>query len=94
MVIIDKEKKQVHIVKFAVPFDSRVVEKKEKIEKYQDLARELKKIWNTKVKVVPIVLGSLGTIPPLLTNRLEGIGIRTRIVELQKTALLYSEERA
>ena len=42
-----------HIVEFAVPFDSRVVEKKEKIEKYQDLARELKKIWNMKVKVVP-----------------------------------------
>ena len=91
LVIIDKEKKQVHIVDFAVPFDSRVVEKeKEKIEKYQDLARELKKIWNMKVKVVPIVLRSLGTIPPLLTKRLEGIGIRTRIVELQKTALLNS----
>ena len=57
------------IVDFAVPFDSGVVEKeKEKIEKYQDLARELKKIWNMTVKVVPIVLGSLGTIPPLLTN--------------------------
>ena len=39
LVIIDEEKKQVHIIDFAVPFDSRVVEKeKENIEKYQDLA--------------------------------------------------------
>ena len=80
-----------HIVDFAVLFDSSVVEKeKEKIEKYQDLARELKKIWNMKVKVVPIVPGPLGTISPLLTKRLERIGIRTSIVELQKTALLNS----
>ena len=58
-----------HIVDFAVAFDSRVVEKKkEKIEKYQDLARELKKNWDMKVKVVSIVLESLGTIPLLVNH--------------------------
>ena len=35
----------------------------EKIDKYLDPARELKKPWNMKVTVIPIVLGALGMIP-------------------------------
>ena len=43
---------------------SRIEEKeKEKIEKYQDLKRELQKIWNVRVKMIPLVVGSLGAIP-------------------------------
>ena len=30
------------------------------MDKYLDLARELKKLWNMKVKVTPIVVGALG----------------------------------
>ena len=36
---------------------------KMKRDKYIDLARELKKLWNMKVTVIPIVIGALGTIP-------------------------------
>ena len=32
----------------------------EKVDKYQDLALELRKLWGVKVKVVPIVIGALG----------------------------------
>ena len=46
------------IIDFAVLGDSRVQEKeKEKIEKYQDLRRELQKIWNVRVKIIPVLLG-------------------------------------
>ena len=31
-------------------------------DKYLDLARELKKLWNKKVTIVPIVMGALGTV--------------------------------
>ena len=42
---------------FAVPVDHRVKLKvSEKRDKYLDLARELKKLWNMKVTVIPIVL--------------------------------------
>ena len=37
----------------------RKKKEQEKVEKYQDLARELKKIWNTSVTVVSIVVGAL-----------------------------------
>ena len=34
----------------------------EKIDKYLDLARELKKLWNMKVMVIPIIVGFLETV--------------------------------
>ena len=47
------------IIDFAVLGDSRVQEKeKEKIEMYQDLRRELQKIWNVRVKIIPVLLGT------------------------------------
>ena len=44
---------------------------KEKIDKYRDLARELRKLWKVKTRVVPIVIGALGTIPKGLVGHLE-----------------------
>ena len=42
---------------FAVPADHRVkLNESEKKDKKLDLARELKKLWNMKVTVVPIVI--------------------------------------
>ena len=47
MIIVEKKDKKCEIIDFAVPYDTRVDEKeKEKIQKYQELARELKKLWN------------------------------------------------
>ena len=34
----------------------------EKRDKYLDLARELKKLWNMKVTIIPIVIGAFGTV--------------------------------
>ena len=55
---------------------------------YQDLARELRKIWNMKAKVIQLVISALGTTPIKLRNCLKEIGIEIRITELQKTVLL------
>ena len=53
LVVVDKKEKICKIIEFAVPGDSRVEEKeKDKIEKYQDLERELQKIWNVEVKII------------------------------------------
>ena len=56
MVVVDKRERSCKIIDFAVPGDSRIEEKeKDKTEKYQDLGRELQKIWNVKVKIIPLV---------------------------------------
>ena len=62
----------------------------EKIAKYLDLARELKKLWNMRVKVISIVVGALGTAPKSLGNRLEELEIKGRIETILTTALLQS----
>ena len=52
------------IIDVAVPGDARVeLKEKEKIDKYPDLAKELRKLWKVKTRVVPIVIGALRTIP-------------------------------
>ena len=57
---------------------------------YNNLERELKKIWDMPVKVIPAVVGALGTTYKKLKQRLSDIGLKTRIVELQKNTILYS----
>ena len=88
MVVVDKKERSCKIIDFAVPKDSRIEEKeKDKIEKYQDLERDLQKMWNVKVKIIPIVVGSLGAIPKKIGNRLKQIGIAAGTAQVQKTVL-------
>ena len=62
--VVDKKERSCKVIDFAVPGDSRIEEKKkDKIEKYQDLGKELQKIWNVKMKIIPLVVASLGAIP-------------------------------
>ena len=63
LIIINKKKKTWKIVEFAVPADYRIKLKQcEKKDKYLDLARELKKLWNMLVTIIPIVIGVFGTV--------------------------------
>ena len=52
------------------------------------MGRELQKIWNVKVKIIPLVVGSLGAIPKQFGNRLKQIGITAGTAQVQKTVLL------
>ena len=89
LVEFDKKDRICKIIDFAVSEDSRIAEKeKDKIEKYQELGRELQKIWNVKVKIIPLVVGSLGAIPKRFGNRLTQIGITIGTAQVQKTVLL------
>ena len=62
---------------------------RKKTDKYQDLTKEVKRIWNMKVKVKPLVTCTVVTTPPLLPKKLKTIDIGPRITKLQKTAILY-----
>ena len=89
--LVDKSKKSCHIIDVAIPQDRGVKEKEfEKAEKYHNLARELRRMWEVKTNVVPVVLGALGTVPLRLKGILKGIGVDTSISFIQKSALLGS----
>ena len=60
----------------------------EKKDKYLDLARELKKLWNMKVTIVPIVIGAFSTITKGLLKGLEDLECDGRVETIQMTALL------
>ena len=62
----------------------------EKEEKYQDLAREIRKMWGVRTKVIPIVVGAVGKIPLRLKENLRTIGVDTSIDLIQRCAFLWS----
>ena len=89
LIIINKKKRICKIVDFAVPADHGInLKESEKKDKYLDLARELKKLWNMKVTIVPIVIGALGTITKGLLKDLEDLEVGGRVETIQTTALL------
>ena len=90
IILVNKESKVCAIIDVAIPGDIRVCEKEtEKVEKYQDLRREIAKIWKMKeVKVIPIVIGALGCVSKSLGKWIDKLGIKIKTEYLQKTALL------
>ena len=84
-----KKKRTCKIVDFAVQVDHRIKLKEcENKDKYLDLAREFKKLWNMKVSVVPIVIGAFDTVTEGLFKRLEDLEVGGRVETIQTTALL------
>ena len=86
-----QKKRTCRIVDFAVRADPRVKLKEcEKKDKYLDLARELKKLWNIKVTKIPIVIGAIGIVTKGLVQGPEDLEITGRLETIQTTALLIS----
>ena len=90
IVPIDKKERKEIIIVIAVPADVRVGEKeREKVEKYQDLKREIGRLWRLKmVEVVPIVIGALGSVTKEFDGWIEKLRITNYVKVMQKTALL------
>ena len=84
-----QRKRTSKIVDFAVPADHRIKLKEcEKRDKYLDLARELKKLWNMPVTFIPIVIGAFGTVTKGLLKGLEDLEVGGRVETIQTTVLL------
>ena len=70
----------------AVPADYRIkLKESEKKDKYLGLARELKKRWNIKITIIPIVIGAFGIVTKGLLKELEDMEIRGRVDTIQTT---------
>ena len=86
---MNKKKRTSKIVDFAVRADHRIKLKEcEKKDKYLDLARESKKLWNMKVIIIPIVIGVFGTVAKGLLKELEDFEFGGRVETIQTTTLL------
>ena len=67
------------------------VKEGEHVNKYLDLAREQKMVWNMSVTVIPTVICALGMIPKGFGKRLEELETRGRIDIIQTTELLTDQ---
>ena len=87
--VLDKIERSCYVIDIACSFDTRVLANElEKMEKYQELKREIGKIWSCrKVIVVPIDIGALGTFNKNLKTSLKKIGLDCTLL-LQKASLL------
>ena len=97
LIIINKKKKKEKkkrtgkIVDFAVPADHRIkLKESEKKDKYLDLDRKLKKLWNMKVIIIPIMIGAFGTVTKGLSKGQEDLEVGGRVETIQTTTLLRS----
>ena len=84
-----QKKKICKIVDLSVPADHRIKLKEcEKRDKYLGLARELKKLRNMKVTIIPIVIGASGTVTKGLLKGLEDLEVGGRVETIETTAFL------
>ena len=85
----NQQKKISKLVDFAVPADHKIKLKEcEKRYKYLDLVRELKKLWNMKLTIIPNVIGAFGTVTKGLSKGLEDLAVYGWVETIQKTSLL------
>ena len=64
----------------------------EKKDKYLDLARELKKLWNMQVTIIPIAICEFGTVTKGLLKGLEDLEVGGRVETIQTTTLLRTKK--
>ena len=68
VILVNRQDKEWTIAEFSVPWDKNVLLKEEeKIQRYIPLDKEILKAHGVSTKIVPIILGSLGTV----TNQLK-----------------------
>ena len=92
VVVVDKKVGKWTFVDFAVPMDVNVVKKEdEKLDHYDKLAQEIRRMHRVRTEIIPIVIGALGTVPKRLEEYLRRLGVPDVIGAMQKAALLGTQ---
>ena len=74
VVVIEKSERKWTLIDFSVPIDLNVEKKeREKCEKYESLASEIRKVYKFRTEIVPVVIGALGTAPKELAGNLKKV---------------------
>ena len=74
IIIKNKKEKICTLIDVAIPTDKNVVQKEaEKKLKYKGLCIEIKRLWNLKCTIIPIIIGATGIVTRSLRKNLEDI---------------------
>ena len=82
-----QKREKVQICRLCCPSGPQTI-KKRKISTSTNM--RIEKIWNTKVTIIPIEIGDLGTVTNGLVQGLEDLEISGRVETVEMTALLRS----
>ena len=84
---MDKGSGCTKLLDLACVMDRHVVDKyREKCDKYLDLAIELQKLWNTRIEIVPHILGHWATVNQSTLNSFESLQLKDiKVCQLVKT---------
>jgi len=89
IIIKNKKEKTCTLIDVAIPADTNVVQKEaEKTLKYKSLCIEIKRMWNLKCTIVPVITGATGIVKRSLRKNLETVPGKHLIDSVQKTAKL------
>jgi len=77
------------LIDVAFSGDRNIIKKEvDKVLKYKDLTIEIQRMWNVKTKVIPVIIGAVGTISKSFRKYVSNIPGNHEVKELQKTAIL------
>jgi hypothetical protein len=89
IIIKNKKEKTCTLVDVAIPADRNFVQKEpEKKLKYKSLRIEIKRMWNLKCTIIPVITGATGIVTRSLKKNLEAVPGKHSIDSLQNTAIL------
>ena len=90
IVMNDKEKNECKIIDVSCPFDGKVIEgEEEKREKYEDLRREVAKLWGVrKVVIIPIIIRAFRSLGKNFKRFVEQLEMGRMTSLLEKTCKL------
>jgi len=85
----EEERGTCMLIDVAISGDRNVIKTEaEKILRYKDLTIEIQRMWDVKTKVIPVIIGAIGTISKSFRKYVSNIPGKHEVKELQKTAIL------
>ena len=88
IIIKNKKEKTCTLMDVAIPADRNVVQTKaEEKLKYKSLCVEIKRMWNLKYTIIPVITGATKIVTRSLRKNLEAVLGKHSIDALQKTAI-------
>ena len=89
VVIQEKKSDRCQIIVVAIPSDYNIQKKaREKMSKYVNLQIECQRLWNKKVEVIPVIIGSTGKVDMKIKKYVGRIPGCHYIYSLQRSAIL------
>ena len=89
IIVINKQERICQIIEISIPDDQNEIQKEaEKYNKYKDVQIEIQRMWNIRIKIIPIVVGALGTVSMNYLDNLQIIPGRPTAHMCQKIELL------